>query len=239
MIYIFGNFLKHRQIYIYSSIVLKERIVNSGQIKLMVMSSQELSNSENRTKWEGQGLKSHIPLTEIFPGEDRPCSSSQGLIPEGGEQLCLLCSDLTTHTREQPKAPAEHVWEPLNKRLVSGNKKLFTNVMCESCWQTETSSQWVCVSVAWTIMHRADKAGINTNSFCVNVILLGCAKMTTSDVFTRNRRSVVRKGFLLQMGKLSHFQIPFFSNAKMRPAAVGLGAGLVVLQHRNLHPESR
>lgn len=191
-------------------------------------------------------MKSHIPLetaSRDLPWRGNPpCSSpwcSQGLIPEGGEQICLLCSDLAMHTREQPKAPAEDAWEPLNKRVVSGNKKLFTNVMCESCWQAETNSQWVCVSVAWTIMHRADKAGINANFFCVNVILLRCAKMTTSDVFTRNRRSVVRKDFLLQMGKLSHFQIPFFSKIKMRPAPLGLGAGLVVLQHRDLHPESR
>lgn len=139
------------------------------------------------------------------------------------------------HTGEQPKTPAEDAWEPLNERVVSGNEKLFANVMCESCWQTETSSQWVCVSVAWTVVHGADKAGINANFFCVNVILLWCAKMTTSDVFTRNRRGVVREDFLLQMGKLSHFQIPSFSKVKM----MGLGAGLVVLQHGNLHPESR
>lgn len=46
MIYIFGKFLKHGQIHIYSSVVLKERIVKSGQSKLMVMNSQEWSNSE-------------------------------------------------------------------------------------------------------------------------------------------------------------------------------------------------
>lgn len=147
--------------------------------------------------------------TEICPGQHRPCSSpwsSQALIPEEGEQICLLCSDLTSHTKNHHAAKSsssENAWEPLNKRVVTGNKELFTNVMCEGCWQTKTSSQWVCVSVAWTVMHRADKAGINTNFFCVNVILLWCAKMTTSDVFTRNRRSVVRKDFLLQMGKLS------------------------------------
>lgn len=172
--------------------------------------------------------------TEICPGEHRPCSflwSSQVLIPEEGEQICgLLCSDPTKHIREQPTALAEDAWEPLmNKRMVLGNKKLFTNVMRESCWQKKMSFQWVCVSVAWTIMYRADKAGTNTNFFCVNVILLWCAKMTNSAVFIQNRQSVVRKDFLLQKGRPSHFQIPFFSKIKMGPAPVGLGAGLVVL----------
>ena len=150
--------------------------------------------------------------TEISPREHRPCSSlwsSQVLIPEEGEQICgLLCSDPTKHIREQPAALAEEAREPLNKRMVSGNEKLFTNVMCESCWQTKMSSQWVCVSGAWTITYRADKAGINTNFFCVNVILLWCAKMTKSDVFIQNRHSFVRKDFLLQMGKTVPFPNP-------------------------------
>lgn len=60
--------------------------------------------------------------------------------------------------------------------------------MCESGWQTKTSSQWVCVSAAWAIMYKADKAGTNTNFFCVNVILRWCAKMTQSDVFIQNRQ---------------------------------------------------
>lgn len=78
-------------------------------------------------------------------------------------------------------------------------------------------------------MYRADKDGINTNSFCVNVILLGCAKMTESDVFIQNTHSFVGKDFLLQMGRPSHFQILLFSKIKMGPAPGGLGARLVML----------
>lgn len=67
--------------------------------------------------------------------------------------------------------------------------------------------------------------------------------MTKSDVFTQNRHSIVRKDFLLQMGRPSHFQGLFFSNIKRRPAPTGSGEGLTVLlfpwQNGNLCPESR
>lgn len=111
----------------------------------MVMNGQVLSN----LGWDLMGRRRlQVPPTswiciqtptEICPGEHRPCSflwCSQVLIPEVGEQICgLLCSDPTKHMREQPMALVEDAQEPLNKRMVSGNKKLFTNVMCESCWQ--------------------------------------------------------------------------------------------------------
>lgn len=114
---------------------------------------------------------------EVCPEEHRPYSSlwsSQELIPEEYEQICaLLYSDPTKHVWEQPPALVENAQEPLSERmaLASGNKKLFANVMCESCWQTKMGFQCVCVSVAWTILYRADKAGVSTSFFCVNVIL--------------------------------------------------------------------
>lgn len=59
----------------------------------------------------------------------------------------------------------------------------------------EMNFQCVCVIVAWAVMDRTDKSGINTDFLCVNVILLWCARMTKSDIFHSEQTAMLGKIF--------------------------------------------
>lgn len=94
------------------------RIVNPGQIKHRVVNGQVLLNLE----WDLMGRRrSPTYLLHLHP-ETYP----RLLIAKEGEQICgLICSDPAKHIRDQRAVLVEDAQEPLSKRTVSVNKKLY------------------------------------------------------------------------------------------------------------------